>query len=87
VSAAARADWENDSPHHACWQWITAWREDHPDDPRPSWRFAEHLGRCALAFHAEGMSRVELARLFSASGHDGTCACGEPAQAAAAVAA
>lgn len=73
----ANEPWENDPVHAACRQWISAWRHVVGDATRrPSWRFAEHLGRCAVGMAADGMTRTELQRLFAAAGYDGTCACG-----------
>lgn len=69
--------WENDDAHQGLQQWITAWRKTvDPSTPRPSWRFAEHLGREAVTTSGQGVTRVDLLRLFAAAGYDGLCLCG-----------
>lgn len=72
--------WEYDNAHNALNCWLAGWRERPgkvDGEARPAYVFAEHLGREVTAMDREGWSRVELARVCSASGLDGLCpACG-----------
>lgn len=69
--------WEGDPADAALRQWIVAWRSHVEEDTaKPSLRFALHIGGEAVRLQSEGVSRVELVRMFAAVGHDGVCICG-----------
>lgn len=69
------AAWEHDHAHLAIVQWITAWRDGNKYALQPPIRFAQHLGREAVAMQNEGMERIEMQRIFAAAGYDGRCIC------------
>ena len=68
--------WEHDAAHLAVDQWINAWRSNNPGAHLPPIRFAQHLGREAVAMQNENVARTEMQRIFATYGYDAVCVCG-----------
>ncbi len=69
--------WEHDPPHQALLQWVRAYRETRPHAALPGLEFTKHVGIEAVDL-ADGLSPVELQRLFWEAGRDAECVCGMP---------
>jgi hypothetical protein len=59
-----------DDAEAACQAWVGGWRQVQGDGPEPPFRLAEPVGRAAVAWSREGMSRADLCRAFWAAGRD-----------------
>lgn len=68
----------NDPPMRACSAWIRAYRSPSrkPRPPRPSLRFASHLGQCARDLWEAETPEAEMVRRFSLAGSTDRCVCG-----------
>lgn len=70
-STATDRAWESDAAHQACMAWLEGWRQTHGADQPPPVGMARAVGETTRRLTAEGVSRVELARLMWAAGRDG----------------
>lgn len=76
--SAAYELWEHDPAHNALVAWLAAWRlrgEAVAGERLPAYTFAEHIGRTAVRDMRSGVSKPDMARIYSAAGYDGTCPC------------
>jgi hypothetical protein len=59
-----------DDAEYACLAWVGGWRQTQGDGPEPPFRLAEPVGRSAVAWARQGLSRTELARMMWEAGRN-----------------